>query len=63
VVESAEGRSRLYGEAVPAFEPGGAPGLPDSVYVEAFKERTSGSVIAFWQLRSAMFRLVGATHG
>jgi predicted SAM-dependent methyltransferase len=37
VVESAEGQSRLYGEKVPAFEPGDAAGLPHSVYVEAFK--------------------------
>ncbi len=38
VVESAEGQSRLYGESVPAFEPGDAAGLPHSVYVEAFVE-------------------------
>ena len=37
VMESAEGQSRLYGEAVPAFEPGDAVGLSHSVYVEAFK--------------------------
>jgi hypothetical protein len=37
VVESAEGKSRLYGETVPAFEPGDAAGLPHSVYVDAFK--------------------------
>jgi len=37
VAESAEGQSRLYGETVPAFEPGDAAGLPHSVYVEAFK--------------------------
>lgn len=38
VVESAEGQSRLYGENVPAFEPGdAAAGLPHSVYVEAFR--------------------------
>ncbi len=37
VMESSEGQSRLYGEAVPAFEPGDAQGLPHSVYVEAFK--------------------------
>jgi predicted SAM-dependent methyltransferase len=37
VVESTEGQSRLYGEAVPPFEPGDAAGLPHSVYVEAFK--------------------------
>jgi predicted SAM-dependent methyltransferase len=38
VVESAEGQSRVYGESVPAFEPGdGAAALPHSVYVEAFK--------------------------
>ena len=28
VIESAEGQSRLYGETVPAFEPGDALGLP-----------------------------------
>ena len=45
VVESAEGKSRLYGETVPAFEPGDAAGLPHSVYVEAFVElaRLSGT--------------------
>ena len=37
VVESAEGKSRLYGETVPAFEPADTLGLPHSVYVEAFK--------------------------
>jgi len=37
VEESVEGQSRLYGETVPAFEPGDAAGLPHSVYVEAFR--------------------------
>jgi SAM-dependent methyltransferase len=37
VTESAEGQSRLYGEAVPVFEPGDAIDLPHSVFVEAFK--------------------------
>jgi SAM-dependent methyltransferase len=37
VVESAEGRSRLYGEKVPAFEPRDPGDLPHSIYVEAFK--------------------------
>lgn len=37
VLESAEGQSRLYGEAVPAFEPGDSKALPHSVYVEAFR--------------------------
>lgn len=37
VLESAEGRSRLYGEKVPSFEPSGHSGLPRSLYVEAFK--------------------------
>ncbi|HUK25553.1 MAG TPA: methyltransferase domain-containing protein [Terriglobales bacterium] len=36
VEESAEGKSRLYGENVPAFEPGDAKDLPHSLYVEAF---------------------------
>jgi predicted SAM-dependent methyltransferase len=37
VLESAEGQSRLYGESVPAFEPGDSTVLPHSVYVEAFR--------------------------
>jgi predicted SAM-dependent methyltransferase len=37
VEESGEGKSRLYGEAAPAFEPGDAKGLPHSLFVEAFK--------------------------
>jgi predicted SAM-dependent methyltransferase len=37
VAESGEGRSQIYGAAVPVFEPGDAAGLPHSVYVEAFK--------------------------
>jgi predicted SAM-dependent methyltransferase len=37
VLESAEGRSRLYGEKVPSFEPNAHSGLPRSLYVEAFK--------------------------
>ncbi len=36
VEESAEGSSRLYGDAAPAFEPGDE-GLPHSLFVEAFK--------------------------
>ena len=32
---SAEGKSRLYGDSVPAFEPGDAAGMPRSVYVPA----------------------------
>ena len=35
--ESGEGWSRLYGAAVPAFEPGNSTELPHSLYVEAFK--------------------------
>jgi SAM-dependent methyltransferase len=38
VEESAEGASQLYGEKVPAFEPGDAKALPHSLFVEAFKE-------------------------
>jgi predicted SAM-dependent methyltransferase len=34
---SAEGRSRLYGENVPTFEPNDSAALPHSLYVEAFK--------------------------
>lgn len=37
VAESGEGQSLLYGESVPAFEPGDVGDLPHSVYVEAFK--------------------------
>ena len=37
VEESAEGKSRLYGEAVPPYEPGDSRELPHSLYVEAFK--------------------------
>ncbi len=37
VEESAEGKSRLYGEHVPPFEPGDRRDLPHSLYVEAFK--------------------------
>jgi SAM-dependent methyltransferase len=34
---SAEGKSRLYGNQVPPYEPGDSPALPHSLYVEAFK--------------------------
>ena len=37
VEESAEGKSRLYGNEVPAYEPGDLRDLPHSLYVEAFK--------------------------
>ncbi len=37
VEESAEGRSRLYKESVPAYDPGDSRELPHSLYVEAFK--------------------------
>ncbi len=37
VEESAEGRSRLYKERVPPYEPGDSRELPHSLYVEAFK--------------------------
>ena len=37
VEKSAEGMSRLYGTAVPPFEPGDSMELPHSLYVEAFK--------------------------
>jgi hypothetical protein len=37
VEESAEGKSRLYGSNVPAYEPGDLRDLPHSLYVEAFK--------------------------
>jgi predicted SAM-dependent methyltransferase len=39
VQESREGHSRLYGERVPAFEPGDFAELPHSLFVEAFKEK------------------------
>ncbi len=35
--ESGEGKSRLYGDNVPAYEPGDSKDLPHSLYVEAFK--------------------------
>lgn len=41
VEESAEGASRLYGEAAPVYEPGDAKGLPHSLFVEAFKQARS----------------------
>ncbi len=37
IEESTEGKSRLYANAAPAFEPGDAEGLPHSLFVEAFK--------------------------
>jgi len=37
VEESGEGKSRLYGDSVPAYEPGDSMDLPHSLYVEAFK--------------------------
>jgi len=37
VEEWAEGRSRLYKESVPPYEPGDSRDLPHSLYVEAFK--------------------------
>jgi predicted SAM-dependent methyltransferase len=37
VEKSAEGKSRLYGSNVPAYEPGESRELPHSLYVEAFK--------------------------
>jgi len=37
VEESAEGKSRLYGNRVPSYEPQDAVGLPHSLHVEAFK--------------------------
>ena len=37
VLESAEGKSRLYGDHVPPYEPGDVPDLPHSLFVEAFK--------------------------
>lgn len=41
VEESEEGTSRVYGEAVPVFEPADANGLPHSLFVEAFKQATN----------------------
>ena len=38
VEESSEGRSRLFGAAVPSFEPGDSKELPHSLYLEALKE-------------------------
>jgi predicted SAM-dependent methyltransferase len=37
VERSGEGRSRLYGERVPPYEPGDLQDLPHSLYVEGFK--------------------------
>lgn len=37
VEESAEGKSRVYGERVPSFDPADDTGLPHSIYVEAFR--------------------------
>lgn len=37
VIEVGEGRSRLYGEKVPSYDPADREGLPHSLYVEAFK--------------------------
>jgi predicted SAM-dependent methyltransferase len=37
VIESGEGRSRVYGEKVPSYDPADREGLPHSLYVEAFK--------------------------
>jgi predicted SAM-dependent methyltransferase len=37
VEESAEGKSRLYGNAVPAYQPGDSVELPHSLFVEGFK--------------------------
>jgi SAM-dependent methyltransferase len=37
VEEAAEGKSRLYGDRVPPYEPGDSKELPHSLYVEAFK--------------------------
>jgi predicted SAM-dependent methyltransferase len=38
VEESAEGKSRVYGDSVPPYDPGDSPELPHSLYVEAIKE-------------------------
>jgi SAM-dependent methyltransferase len=38
VEESGEGKSRLYGDKVPPYEPGDSKELPHSLYVEAFKQ-------------------------
>jgi predicted SAM-dependent methyltransferase len=37
VEQSGEGSSRLYGDQVPAYQPGDSRQLPHSLYVEAFK--------------------------
>jgi predicted SAM-dependent methyltransferase len=37
VERSSEGKSRLYGERVPPYEPGDSKDLPHSLYVEGFK--------------------------
>jgi predicted SAM-dependent methyltransferase len=37
VEHSAEGKSRLYGDAVPPYQPGDSRELPHSLYVEGFK--------------------------
>ena len=37
VEESGEGKSRVYGQGAPVFEPGDAAGMPHSLFVEAFK--------------------------
>jgi len=37
VEESAEGKSRLYGNQVPSYEPGDSREFPHSLFVEAFK--------------------------
>jgi predicted SAM-dependent methyltransferase len=37
MIESGEGRSRVYGEKVPSYDPADREGLPHSLYVEAFK--------------------------
>lgn len=41
--ESAEGKSNVYAETVPDFEPGDAKGLPHSLFVEAFKPQSDRS--------------------
>lgn len=38
IEESAEGKSGVYADAAPAFEPGDAKGLSHSLFVEAFKK-------------------------
>lgn len=42
--ESAEGKSRVYAEAVPDFEPADAKGLSHSLFVEAFKPGSNRSL-------------------